>query len=255
MKNIFRNIGILALACFSFLITDETIMVVKENDKLMIEIKEKADNYYVSSVDGKINGKYIKLGYNGLEIDTLKSYDQMKKIGYFNETMLVYKNINHNNSLSDNKGKIVNGNYKNEVSLVFRNPDNIDQILRILKSNNLNASFLISKEYYLNNFESIEMAIKEENNIIILDEYNFFKKELKNHNYFCYSTLSDKCSNKILIEETIEMKNYKMLKEKLNKGNIIILDETNYLDIYIKYILSKGIKIVNIDVFINENIK
>ena len=43
----FRNIGILALACFSFLVTDETIMVVKENDKLMLEIREKSAEYYI----------------------------------------------------------------------------------------------------------------------------------------------------------------------------------------------------------------
>ena len=251
MKNVFRNIGILALACFSFLVTDETITVVKESDKLMIEIKEKASSYFVNGVDGKINDKYIKLGFNGLEIDVLNSYDAMKKIGYFNETMLVYKNIDHKYPLS--KNLIVNGNSKNEVSLIFKNPDNIDQILSVFKNSNLNASFLISKEYYLNNFESIEDAIKYGNNIIILDEYNFFKKELK-HDYFCYSTLYKKC-NKTYIEETINIKNYKMLKEKINKGNIILLDETNYLDIYIKYILSKGINIVNLDTFINENIK
>ena len=255
MKNIFRNIGILALACFSFLVTDETITVVKESDKLMIEIKEKANSYFVPGVDGKINGKYIKLGYDGLEIDVLKSYEQLKKIGYFNETMLIYKNINHANSLNDNKDLIVNGIYKNEISLIFKNPDNFDQILNILKSNNINASFLISKEYYLNNFETVEIALKDGNDIIILDEYNFFKKELKNYDFFCYSTLHKKCGNKIYIEESIDIKNYKSLKEKIGKGNILLLDETNYLDIYIKYILSKGINIVNMTNFIDETIK
>ena len=255
MKNIFRNIGILALACFSFLVTDETISVVKESDKLMVEIKDKANNYFVAGIDGKIDDKYIRLGYDGLEIDPLKSYENMKKIGYFNETMLIYKNINHKNTLRDNKDKIVNSNYKNEISLLIYNPDNIDQMLTILKNNNLHANFLISKEYYLNNFESIEIALENENNIVIYDEYNFFKKELKNYNFFCYSTLYKKCSSKITIEDSINIKNYKMLKDKLSKGNIVFLDETNYLDIYIKYILSRGINIVNLTQFTSENIK
>ena len=253
MKNIFRNIGILALACFSFLITDETITVVKESDKLMVEIKEKANLYFVQGVDGKIDGKYLKTGYAGLEIDTLKSYDQMKKIGYFNENMLVYKNTEFKNSLKDNKDKIINGNFKNEISLVLFNPDNIDKIIHVLKYNKVNVSFLITKEYYLNNFEAIELALKNENDIIISDEYNFFRKELKN-NFYCHSNLFEKC-NQYIIEETTQINDYKDLKSKLKKGNIILVKDTNYLDIYIKYILSKGFKIVNIENFINENIK
>ena len=251
MKNIFRNIGILALACFSFLVTDETITVVKESDKLMLEIKEKASNYFVAGMDGKVDDKYIKLGYDGLEIDILKSYDQMKKIGYFNETMIVYKNIKHGNSLKDNKDKIVNGNYKNEVSLIFKNPDNIDDILKVTQYYNLKVGLLIDKGYYLNNFEAIEQAIDGNNSVIIMDDYKFFKKEFKNHNFFCYSTLYQNCPNKILVEEKIDINNYKLLKEKISKGNIVLLDETNYLNIYIKYILSKGINIVSLDDFIS----
>ena len=253
MKNIFRNVGILALACFSFLVTDETITVVKESDKLMIEIKEKASLYYVEGVDGKIDDNYIRLGYDGLEIDMLKSYDQMKKIGYFNENMIIYKHIKPTNSLKDNKSKIIKGNFKNEISLVFKNPDNIDKIIKILSNNSITGSFLISKEYYLNNFEAIEVALNNSNDIIILDEYNFFKKEL-NKNYFCYSNLYEKCSGKYIVEESFKIKNYKELKDKLNRGSIVLIEETNYLDIYIKYILSRGFKVVNMNNFISENI-
>ncbi len=249
MKTIFRNIGILALACFSFLVTDETITVVKESDNLMVEIKEKAKDYYVEGVNGTINDKYIKLGYDGLEIDTLKSYDQMKKIGYFNENMLVYKHTKPTISIANNKNKIINANSKNEVALIFKNPNGIDKIIKILKKNNLNASFLITKEYYLNNFESIEDAISLNNNIIIIDEEVFFRKEL-NNDYFCYSSL-DKCS-KYIIEESLKVNNFFELKQELKKGNIILISNCNYLDIYLKYILSKGINVVNLKTFISE---
>ena len=246
MKTTFRNIGILALACFSFLVTDETITVVKESDKLMIEIKEKMAEYYVQGVDGKINGNYIKLGY-----DAMKSYDQMKKIGYFNENMLVYKQIPSLNSLKENKDKIINANSKNEVALLFDDPTDIDRVLNILKENNVNANFLISKEYYLNNFESIEENI--ENNIVIKDESSFFKKELKT-SYYCYPKLNSNCKDKYLVEETNTINNYKDLKKGLNKGTILLIKDTSYLDIYIKYILSKGINIVSLDNFVSENI-
>ena len=251
MKTLFRNIGILALACFSFLLTDETITVVKESDKLMIEIKEKMAEYYIQEVDGKITDKYIKLGYNGLEIDPLKSYEKMKKIGYFNENMLVYKNIKPLNPLSENKDKIINSNSKNEVALLFEEPGNIDKIISVLKSNNVSGNFLISKEYYLNNFESLE---ESKSDIVIKNELSFFKKELKNNKYYCYSKTISNCKDSYLIEETSFVNNYRDLKKVLTKGTIIIVSDTSYLDIYIKYILSKGINIVSINDFINENI-
>ena len=250
MKTIFRNIGILALACFSFLVTDETIMVVKESDKLMIEIKEKMAEYYVQEIDGKIDDKYIKIGSNGLEIDALKSYEKMKKIGYFNENMLVYKKIKPLNSIVDNKDKIINANSKNEVVLLFDEPNDIDKIINILKNNDLKGSFLISRNYYLNNFESLEIALQNKNNIVIKDEINFFKKELKN-NYYCYSKSINKC-NTYIIEETSYIEKYKDLKKELNRGTILIIKDSSYLDIYIKYILSKGINIVSLDKFISE---
>lgn len=252
MKMVFRNLGILALACFSFLLTDETIAVVKDNDKLMIEIKEKMNDYYINGVDGKITDNYIKLGYSGMEIDALKSYDQMKKIGYFNENMLIFNYIKPKNSIKDNQNKIINGNFKNEVALVFKNPDNIDKIGKILKNNGYNASFIIDKEFYLNNFESIE-ELKENNDIIISDEYKFFKKEL--NDFYCYSKKEEKCPGIYMVEETIDINNYHDLKNKLNKGSIILLNDANYLDVYIKYILSRGIKIVNMREFTLEELK
>ena len=93
MKKILKDIGILGLACFSFLITDNTIEVVKEKDSLMINLRSVAEDYKIAEIDGMIDDKYIKLGLNGLEVDIDKSYQKLKKIGYFNENMLVYKNI------------------------------------------------------------------------------------------------------------------------------------------------------------------
>ena len=115
----------------------------------------------------------------------------------------------------------------------------------------MNGAFLITKEYYLNNFESIEDAIKYNNDIVIKDEPNFFKKELDN--YYCYAKNIRKC-NTYLIEESNYTQNYSDLKEFLNSGKILLVKETTYLDIYIKYIISKGVNIVSIKDFISENI-
>ena len=103
MKGILRNIGVLGLACFSFLITDETIQVVKEKDELMIEIKNVAPNYHIEAIDAKISDKYIKIGLNGLTLDIDATYNKMKRIGYFNENMLVYKNVLPNVTIDNYK--------------------------------------------------------------------------------------------------------------------------------------------------------
>ena len=41
MKKLFEILGIIALMSFSFFYTEKTLSVVKENDEIMIEIKEK----------------------------------------------------------------------------------------------------------------------------------------------------------------------------------------------------------------------
>lgn len=254
MKGILRNIGVLGLACFSFLITDETIQVVKEKDELMIEIKNVAPNYHIEAIDAKISDKYIKIGLNGLTLNIDATYNKMKRIGYFNENMLVYKNVLPNVTIDNYKTKIINGNSKNEVSLIFVKPTKIDKIIDTLKYNNIEATFFINDDFYKNNFESIELAITYKNDIGIIDDYNNLKKILDN--YICYSDLIDSCAkdSKYTIEATFEINNLKELKEYLKPGSIILINNSDYLDVYIKYILSKGYQITKITDFINEEI-
>ncbi len=256
MNKIFRNIGLLALACFSFLITDETIKVVKETDKLMIEIKNIASNYYVEEVNAKVKDKYIIVGHNGLEIDVDSSYQNMKKIGYFNENMLIYKNIKPEISIADYKDKIINGNSKNEVSLIFKNPNDLDGIISILKSNNIGASFFIDLDYYKNNYESVELITHYNHDLGFLNNYKELRREFNGMNYYCYSSINN-CvkDSKYTVEATTKINNLKELKKNLKKGTIIEINGDDYLDIYIKYILSKGYKIVKISDFINEELK
>ncbi|MBQ4634381.1 MAG: hypothetical protein IJB71_03435 [Bacilli bacterium] len=255
MKGLLRNIGVLGLACFSFLITDETIQVVKEKDELMIEIKSVASDYYIDAIDARINDKYIKIGLNGLELDINATYNKMKRIGYFNENMLVYSNVKPNITILNQKDKIINANSKNEISLAFINPTNINKIINILKNNGVKANVFINNEFYQNNFESLELLKAGDNNIGIIDDYNKLKNIL--NDYICYSNLIDNClsDNKYTIEATYEINDLKDLKNNLAPGTIILIKDDTYLDIYIKYILSKGYKITNLSNFISEEIK
>ncbi len=255
MKGILRNIGVLGLACFSFLITDETIHVVKEKDELMVEIKSMASNYHIEAIDAKIDDKYIKIGLNGLTLDIDETYKKMKRIGYFNENMLVYTNVKPNVTVGNYKDRIINGNSKMEVSLMFKIPNDIDKISAVLKDNKVNATFFINDQFYKNNFESIELLTLN-NDIGIIGNYDEMKKVIKN-DFVCYSNLLNDClaDDKYTIEETFEVNSLKELKNYLRPGSIILVNNSNYLDVYIKYILSKGYKITKITDFINEEIK
>ena len=79
---------------------------------------------------------------------------------------------------------------------------------------------------------------------------------MKEINYYCYSNIVENCNkdNQYSIEATKIVKSFSDLKDNI-KGNILEIKDQTYLDIYIKYILSRGYKIVSLEKFINEEIK
>ena len=85
MKKTFQMIGLISLTCFSFFITEKTAIVVNEMDQIMIEIKEKKDDYKTDSIDAVIENNTIIPGVSSREVDVNKSYKNMKNNGFFND--------------------------------------------------------------------------------------------------------------------------------------------------------------------------
>ena len=85
MKRIIKFTGLLTLILFSFFYTDKVVEVIRENDKLMIELEQVSDNYKVNAINGIISGDTIKPGINGKKVNIEKSYKQMKEKGIFDE--------------------------------------------------------------------------------------------------------------------------------------------------------------------------
>ena len=79
MKRIIKFTGLLTLILFSFFYTDKVVEVIRENDKLMIELEQVSDNYKVNAINGIISGDTIKPGINGKKVNIEKSYKQMKE--------------------------------------------------------------------------------------------------------------------------------------------------------------------------------
>ena len=90
MKKIFSKIGLFGLVLFSFFYTHKTVTVLKENDDIMIKIKENLNDYNIYSINSVIKGDTIIPGIKGKIVNIDKSYENMKKIGIYNSNYLVY---------------------------------------------------------------------------------------------------------------------------------------------------------------------
>jgi len=122
MKNIIQYIGLTILIVFSFFYTEKTVTTIKNQDPLMIEIEEKANEYSVSAIDAKVIDTKIIPGMKGCDVDVEESYYNLKRLGEFNSNMLEYTLANPKESLENNYDKyIISGNkLKNTVSLIFK---------------------------------------------------------------------------------------------------------------------------------------
>lgn len=279
MKKIFQIIGLISLTCFSFFMTEKTATVVNEMDEIMIEIKEKKDDYKKDSFDAIIDNNTIIPGISGREVNIKKSYKNMKSNGYFSDKFFIYDYKKPNISLDDNIDKyIVKGNpNKRMVSLIFtiEKDENITDILKILNNYNVKSTFFVNPTWFSNNNELISSLIKEGHIISpLLENYkdsNFewmntiLKKINKQKVGFCYN-VNENIEN---LEECVLKNNYTIkpilisektplvdIKQKLESGSIFSLKVNSQvrkeLSTIIIHINSKGYKLTNLQEHILE---
>ena len=273
MKKIFQMIGLISLTCFSFFMTEKTATVVNEMDEIMIEIKEKKDDYKKHFIDAVIDNNTIIPGISGREVNIKKSYKNMKSNGYFNDKFFVYDYTNPSISLNDNMDKyIIKGNpNKRMVSLIFtiEKDENIIDILTILNNYNVKSTFFVNPTWFSNNNELVGKLIKEGHIVSpLLDNYkdsNFewmntiLKKINKQKVIFCYN-IDDNIEN---LNECVLKNNYTIkpivisektplvdIKQKLESGSLFSLKVNSQvkkeLSTIIIHINSKGYKLTNL---------
>ena len=139
MKNFFSLAGLICFILVTFILTDKTKLVIKEMDEIMIEIKNK-ENIIKNPLSPFIQNNKIIPGINGKKININKSYDNMKKIGYYDDSLLIYDDIEPSISIENNYSYyIINGNQtKKQISLIFLinnnvNNDYVEETLNIGK--------------------------------------------------------------------------------------------------------------------------
>ena len=108
------------LFIFSVFYIKHSIYILKENDKLMKTIKEKQNEYNTLPVNTIITNNTIIPGINGKKVNIDKSYNNMKGLNEFRESLLVFDIIKPSVSNIYNK-VIVSGNQTiNEISIITK---------------------------------------------------------------------------------------------------------------------------------------
>jgi peptidoglycan/xylan/chitin deacetylase (PgdA/CDA1 family) len=264
-------------------VTEKTASVIKENDPLMIKIKEEAPKYIVKATDALINNDTIIPGLYGKEVDISKSYNSMKRIGDYASSLLVYDEVDLKVSLKGKYNKyVVSGNpVKNMISLIFLvdRDDNIDNILNILKEKEIKASFFIDGTWLernsveLNNIVSAGHTVGNlgYNSDYTSSSFNWMntiiKKVSKQETGYCYleernKDYLDVCSlmkNYTIIPNLVVDNNYlTTIQANVKAGNIIALSLTSSLEqelpLVINYLISKGYKLETLGNHLDERL-
>jgi len=280
MKRFFTFLGILTLACSTFIYTEKTMSVLKENDEIMIEIKRNSKNYEYDALDAYITDTTIIPGINGQNINLNKSYRKMKKYGTYNKNLMEFDYIKPNKLLKDNLDKyVVSGNSKkNMISLVFvvLDGNNIDNIIDVLDSKNVKATFFVDGNFLEKNNDTINLISEKGHEIGNLsynmdytnsafswmnsiinsvsnqkNGYCYFEKEDSAGLSVCASYKSISIKPNIIVSDSPLM----TVKNNIVSGSIIsfkVNDMVNKeLGSIINYINSKGYKIEKL----NEHLK
>ena len=180
------------LFIFSFIYIKHSIQFIRNNDKLMKTLKEKQEIYNIQPVDAIMTNQTIIPGINGKSINLDKSYNNMKSLNEFKESLLVFDIIKPNKSIKDHYDKvIVSGNPKiNQISVItelnnkYCYTDNLTIKKECILSNKYTILIHKINNNYLTNIKDILR-----NGIIIYlesikeDEFNPLIKYIKNNNY------------------------------------------------------------------------
>ncbi len=275
MKKFFECIGMISLVCVSFFFTEKTARVVKETDEIMVEIKKASETHINKSIDAVIKEDTIIPGIYGGVIDEGKSYEKMKRVGSYQENLLVYKKIMPSISIEKNFDKyIISGNpKKNMATLLFLVKDNDDttKIENILKQKNVKASFFVDGNWFENHNDKIYEWINKDHTVGNLSYHmdytnssfvwidTIIKRVGNQQVSFCYNEKPNKEALKICamnknytVRPTIVVSKSPLseIKENLKAGSIIALpiNQTveKELPIIIEYIKGKGYKLENL---------
>src|SRR5690625_1614360 len=151
--------------------------VAKTEDALYKEIEQKESEYIERPQEG-INEKRREKtpGRNGRNVDVAKSYEQMKKKGTFDESLLVFEQTPPEVTFKDlSASPVYRGHPEKEMVALLINvswgTEHIPDILNTLKEHNSKATFFIEGKWAKENADLVKM-IDEQGHTIGNHAYN-----------------------------------------------------------------------------------
>lgn len=266
-----KLIGLICLVCFTFIYTEKTIDISIEQDEIMIKLNDIKDQYNIKPQNAIIQNNTIIPGNVGKHIDLDNSYKKMKKLGYFEESLITYKDVYPEISIHNNYNKyIISGNTLNKsVALIYIiNNNTLDNILNIIKNKNIKINFFIDsntlnhniniidklKDYEIYNYGNYGKYTKE--NLIITN--NIINNKSNNNSIYCLFLKEDNnslntCAESKMLSVTPSINgNYNQIKDNIKNGSIILINNTKELPNIIEYIKNKGYIIDKLSNIIKE---
>lgn len=265
----------------SFILTSKVKMASKQTDNLLNEIKSKKDGYKENAIEPFIEDNTIIPGINGKEVDVEKTYEEMSKIGYFDDKLIVYKTLPVENTLDKNKDKYITSlnNSKMNITIIFKLKSNSDvtEIVKELDKKNIKGTFFINSEYLEKHHNQIIKLVQKGYTIGNLsnnedyDDSDFIWMKtiitnIGNQKYnYCYvdepnSKVIKMCklqdSYTILAKNIIKNNPLLNIKKNLKPGNIITIEvnkQTNVeIEAILNYIESKGFTVKSLEEGLKE---
>lgn len=252
----FRNIGILAIAAFSFIYTEKIANLTLENSEIYQKIKNEEQNYNVSFVNAEINDQYITPGLNGKVVNIKNSFYNMKDLNAFNSYYLIFDTSYPEVTLENNKDKIVNkGNrFKKSVSFII---EYNKEIIDYFKENDLEASILVN----VNTFNKNEKLEQINNEVEKYKELESLINKYSNNTHICYVTSKneDICrkNQKFLVktDKILNNKTFITLKNRIEPGDIYYIEkgaDVKNIKILINSIIYKDLDIISLSKVLSE---
>lgn len=151
--------------------------VASFEDPLLAEIKEKRKAYEREAENAYIDRVWKKTaGRAGRQVLIEKSYQRMKEKGVFDESLLEYKYIKPKISLKDLPASPIYRGHPEKKMVAFLinvswGTEHIPGILKILKENDIQASFFIEGQWAQENKNYLQMIV-EQKHVIGNHAYN-----------------------------------------------------------------------------------
>ena len=228
----------------------------------MENIIEISKNSIVESVNATIEDDEIKPGKTGCEIDINKSYESMKRINEYTESMLKYKDIIPEITLNNIYNKYISSGNGRNVSLVIYIVNDINKINEI---DNIKLNIFLDSNLLINGKIDISDNKKIYNGGVYDDTTIEWVNDVINTNYnksnYCLNI--DKNDNNLVtcsrnrmhtITPKIIVKDIYNTKSSITNGSIIYFDENNINKIIpiSTYLIKKGYNIVYLDELLSE---